>query len=335
MSKKGVVLINLGTPDKPEKKEVKAYLSEFLMDKYVIDTPYFSRLLLVKGIILNTRPEKSARAYKKVWTDRGSPLLYHSEDLLGKVQNKIANPVELAMRYNTPAISTAIQNLIKKGCDKILFFPLYPQYAMSSTLTVQEKVEDEMKKIANNIPFEFVPPFYDDNDYINLLANTMRPYLEKVQYDYVLFSYHGLPVRQLQKVDPTKSHCYSVENCCSIKSPAHEFCYKHQSFTITEKVAEQLKLEAGKFGSSFQSRLGRTEWVKPFTDEQLIDLPNRGIKKLLVVTPSFVADCLETIEEIGMGGKSTFLENGGEIYDLVSCLNSDSRWADLISNWVK
>ncbi len=331
---KGIVLVNLGTPDKPEKKEVKSYLKEFLMDKNVIDIPYFSRLLLVRGIILNTRPEKSAKAYRKVWTDRGSPLLFHSQDLVEKVQERIENPVELAMRYNKPSIKTAIEKILARGASEILFFPLYPQYAMSTTLTVQEKIEEEIKKIAGDIPFSFVPPFYNDDDYINLLAGTIKSEMIKNDYDHVLFSYHGVPVRQIEKTDPTKSHCYKVDNCCQVKSAAHEYCYRHQSLVISKKVASLLELDEEKYSSSFQSRLGRTEWIQPYTDNTLTELPQQGVKKLLVVTPSFVADCLETIEEIGMEGKSTFIENGGEEYGLVSCLNADSKWADLITKWV-
>ena len=335
MSRKGIVLVNLGTPDKPEKKEVKSYLREFLMDKNVIDIPYFSRLLLVRGIILNTRPKKSAEAYRKIWTDRGSPLLFHSEDLLKKVQSRVENPVELAMRYNKPSIKTAINNLIAKDCDEILFFPLYPQYAMSTTLTVQEKVETEIKKIGNPIPFSFVPPFYNDEDYIGLLSGSIKDELNKVDYDHILFSYHGVPVRQIEKTDPTGLHCYKVENCCEIDSPAHEFCYRHQSFVISKKVADKLGLNHDQYSSSFQSRLGKTEWIQPYTEDTLVNLAKKGVKKLLVVTPSFVADCLETIEEIGMEGKATFKDNGGEEYGLVSCLNSSSEWADLISKWVR
>ena len=331
---KGIILINLGTPDKPEKKEVKSYLKEFLMDKYVIDIPYISRVLLVKGIILNTRPKKSAEAYSKVWTDRGSPLLFHSNDLVDKVRAQVENPVELGMRYNKPSIRMAIEKLKVKGCTEILFFPLYPQYSLSSTLTVQKKVEKELKAIAPDITASFVPPFYNDEDYINLLTGSVKVHLDKRTYDYVLFSYHGLPVRHLEKADPTDSHCYKVENCCQVKSDAHAFCYKHQSLVITNKVAEKLGLKEGQFSSSFQSRLGRTEWVKPFTDHEFENLPKKGVKSLLVVTPSFVADCLETIEEIGMEGKEDFMRNGGEHYDRVSCLNSDNNWAGLVSKWV-
>lgn len=327
---KGIILVNLGTPDEPEKKAVKKYLNEFLMDKYVIDIPYFSRLLLVKGIILNTRPKKSAAAYRKVWTDRGSPLMFHSQDLVDKVQSKIENPVELAMRYNQPSIKSAIIKLKEKGCDEILFFPLYPQYAESSTRTIIEKATIEMKKVAPGIKFDFVDAFYNEEKYISILSSSIQNHLDKNKFDYILFSYHGIPERQLEKADPTKSHCNKIENCCQIESDAHQFCYKHQSYVITQKVVEKLNLKKGTYGSSFQSRLGRTEWVKPYTDFRLKELPGEGKKRLLVVTPSFVADCLETIEEIGMEGKEVFLENGGEEYDLVECFNSSNDWVDYV-----
>ena len=333
-SRKGIVLVNLGTPDKPEKKEVKAYLDEFLMDKYVIDIPYLSRLLLVKGIILNTRPKRSAEAYKKIWTDRGSPLLFHSEDLVEKIRELVDHPVELAMRYNKPSIHSAIRAVKAQGCNDILFFPLYPQYAMSTTLTVEDKIKTEVKKIDPNLKISFVPPFYKDTDYIKLLSKTIRQKMANTDYDHILFSYHGVPVRQIEKTDPSQMHCYKIENCCEVDSPAHQYCYRHQSFVISDKVAEELGIDKSQYTSAFQSRLGKTEWIQPYTDDTLKILPQKGIKKLLVITPSFVADCLETIEEIGIEGKETFLENGGEQYDLVPCLNSDNAWAKLISKWV-
>ncbi len=331
---KGIVLVNLGTPDKPEKREVKAYLKEFLMDKNVIDIPYLYRAFLVKGIILNTRPEKSAEAYQKIWTDRGSPLLFHSEDLVARIKRMVKNPVGLAMRYNQPSIHSTIKEMIAKGCTELVFLPLYPQYAMSSTLTVMQKVAKEMKKIDASIPYSFIPPFYKDKDYLNLLAKSVQNQMKERNFDYVLFSYHGLPIRQIEKTDPTRSHCFKSGNCCEVKSVAHDFCYRHQSLNITKEIVKRLDIEEGKYGSTFQSRMGRTEWVKPYTDHALEDLPKKGVKSLLVVTPSFVADCLETVEEIGIAGKASFIENGGEYYKRVDCFNSDKEWAELVSKWI-
>ncbi len=329
---KGILVVNLGTPDKPYKKEVKSYLSEFLMDKYVIDINPIGRTLLVKGIILNTRPKKSAEAYQKIWTERGSPLMFHTEDLVAKIKQKVTAPVEMAMRYNKPSIQSGIEKLVNQNCTEIFVLSLYPQYAMSSTLTVEEKVLKEAKKIRPSLKIEFLKPFYNHPEYIQILSNKIKKEWDNDEYDYLLFSYHGIPVRHLIKTDPTKSHCTLVDNCCSVDSKAHATCYKHQSFEITKAVVKKLNLNDSQYESSFQSRLGRAEWINPDTAIRLEELPNEGKKKILVVTPSFVADCLETIEEIAMEGKKEFLHHGGEKFNTVACLNSDDEFRDFLVN---
>jgi ferrochelatase len=332
---KGVLIVNLGTPDKPEKKEVKSYLGEFLMDKYVIDMNYVSRTLLVKGIILNTRPKKSAEAYKKIWNDKGSPLMYHSVDLVNKVKKLVDVPVELSMRYNKPSIASGLDKLNKLGCDEIFVIPLYPQYAMSSFTTVVEKVKTEAKKLNQNIKLDFIEPFYNEPNFVKLWSDKIKLEKEKSGAEYVLFSYHSIPVNHLVKSDCTGEHCTKVDNCCEIKSKAHETCYKHQCIETTKAIVENLDLQKNEFEIAYQSKLGRKEWLTPATANRIDELPKEGKKNIMVVVPSFVSDCLETIEEIGMEGRECFMEYGGEKYHRVDCLNSDDNWAELLADWIK
>lgn len=332
---KGVLIINLGTPDSPSKKDVKRYLGEFLMDKYVIDIPYLARLLLVKGIILNTRPKQSAVAYKKIWSDKGSPLMYHTVDLVEKVKALVDVPVELGMRYNTPSINTSIQNLKNKGCTEIFVIPLYPQYAMSSFTTVVEKVKKEAGIIDASIKLDFIDPFYKEENFIKLWSNKIKEEKEKSGAEYILFSYHSIPVNHLEKSDCTGVHCNKVENCCEVKSKAHDTCYKHQCIETTRAIVKNLGLKSDEYEIAYQSKLGRKEWITPATATRIDELPKEGKKNIMVVVPSFVSDCLETIEEIGIEGRMCFMEHGGEKYHRVDCINSDDNWANVLADWIK
>jgi ferrochelatase len=332
---KGVLLINLGSPDSPEPKDVRKYLDEFLMDERVIDMPYVSRFLLVKGIILNTRPKKSAAAYKKIWWKEGSPLIVLSKRLVEKVQKQTEIPVALAMRYGNPSIESGLQELHNKGVTEVLLLPLYPQFAMATTETILVLAEKIRKEKFQNMRFTSVPAFYNRPDYIKSLANSIQKELNKSQPDYLLFSYHGVPERHIKKSDITKSHCKIDGSCCNTPSPAHEFCYRHQCYETTKLVAEALNLETGKYGTSFQSRLGRDPWLQPYTDATIDDLAQKGIEKLAVVTPAFVSDCLETLEEIGMEAAHSFKENGGKEFKSIPCLNDDDEWCETVSNWIK
>ncbi len=331
---KGLLLVNLGSPDSTNPKDVKRYLSEFLMDERVIDLNYWKRWLLVKGIILNTRPKKSAAAYEKVWTDEGSPLIVISKKLTRKVSQKLGTdiPVVLGMRYGNPSILSALEELKSKGVTDIFIVPLYPQYAMSTTETVEEKVKADLEALNWKVNFKFQPPFFDDPEYIKALATSISEQVDPTVYDKVLFSYHGIPERHIFKTDPT-GLCKIDGSCCSTPSEAHKTCYRHQCFKTTENICDQLNWQESQTLTTFQSRLGRSEWLKPYTADTLKELPAKGIKKIAVVTPAFVADCLETIEEIGMEGKEDFLHAGGEQYDVVPCLNDRDDFVDAIVSW--
>jgi protoporphyrin/coproporphyrin ferrochelatase len=326
--------MNLGSPDSTELKDVKRYLSEFLMDGRVIDYPYIFRQLLVNGIIVPFRTKKSAEAYRTIWTKEGSPLIGFTKKLQQKLQASISLPVEIAMRYGNPCPEDAFSNLMKREpeIEEVFAIPLYPHYAMSSFETAVEYTKECYTK--NNYPFKlsFARPFYNDKDYIHAMAENIRPFLQQ-DYDHILFSYHGVPERHIKKSDVTGSHCLTVNNCCEINSEAHKFCYRHQCFETTKLITQELGIDKDKFSNSFQSRLGKG-WLQPFTDIRLSELPKEGIKKLLVICPAFVSDCLETLEEIAIRGKETFLEAGGFEYEMIPCLNDHTLWVDALGKWV-
>ena len=326
-------MINLGSPDSTSIKDVRKYLDEFLMDERVIGKSYWFRWFLVKVIILNTRPRKSAKAYKKIWWKEGSPLIVLSKRLFDKVTKLVKFPVALAMRYGSISIFKGLKELDDKGVKNITVLPLYPHYAMSSYETVVEKVKDEVKTNFPHLKIKTVEPFYNDKKYIDLLCKKIKSTISKIEYDHILFSYHGIPISHLKISDPTNSHCYKVKDCCNNHSDAHKFCYKHQVLETTELVIKKLKIDKNKFSNAFQSRLPNEAWLKPYTDDELVRLAKEGKKKLVIVTPAFVTDCLETLEEIAMEGKEEFLEAGGESYHYVPCLNDDDDWAKLISKW--
>lgn len=334
MAKRAVLLVNLGSPDSPNVPDVKKYLDEFLMDGRVIDAPYLLRAFLVKGIILNTRPKKSAEAYKSIWWEEGSPLIVLSERLQQKVSEYSELPVGLAMRYGNPSIEAGIKTLAEENSDleELLLVPLYPHYAMSSYETVVEKAKDVLKKKFPKLKLKVKKHFFDNEDYLDILADSIKSGLPN-EYDHLLFSYHGIPERHVRKSDITKGHCLGANDCCSSSSPAHEFCYRHQVFETTKSVVKRLSIPQEKHSSSFQSRLGRDPWLQPFTDMLINDFPAKGIKKLVVVCPAFVSDCLETIEEIGIEAREEFLKHGGEEFTLIPCLNENDSWAKLLATW--
>ncbi|QLG45172.1 ferrochelatase [Costertonia aggregata] len=331
---KGVLLVNLGSPDSPTAKDVKPYLDEFLMDERVIDVPKILRNILVRGIILQTRPKKSAKAYAKIWWDEGSPLIVLSERFTEKLRQHTKMPVALGMRYGTMTIKNALQELRQKGVDEVLLVPLYPHYAMSSYETVVVKVLEEQQKAFPEMNVTTMPAFYKNPDYIKALSESIKDGLKDFEYDHILFSYHGIPERHIRKSDPTRFHCKIDGSCCKINSVAHNTCYRHQCYDTTELVKAYLGLPEDKVSSSFQSRLAGDPWLKPYTDYEFERLAKEGKKRLAVITPAFVSDCLETLEEIAMEGKEQFEEAGGEHYKHISCLNDSDAWVQVMANWV-
>lgn len=331
---KGVLLVNLGSPKSTDPKDVKEYLDEFLMDERVIDVPYWARVLLVRGIVLNTRPKKSAAAYQKIWWDEGSPLIVLSERLQEKMDTNTSVPIALAMRYGEPSIKSGLQELHDKGVNEVLLFPLYPQFAMATTETILVLAEQLRKEHFPKMQFTTVPPFYNHSDYIRVLAESIAEKLKGKDFQHLLFSYHGVPERHIRKSDVTKSHCKIDGSCCQTPSAAHQFCYRHQCYETTRLVAEYLELKENSYSVSFQSRLGFDPWLQPYTDRTIERFGKQGMKKLAVVTPAFVSDCLETLEEIAMEGEEIFHEVGGEEFTVVPCLNDRDDWVKVLSRWV-
>ncbi len=332
---KGVLLVNLGSPESPTPKDVKPYLDEFLMDKYVIDVPYWLRAFLVRGIILRTRPKKSAEAYARIWTKDGSPLIVISKKMHQKVQQLVDIPVALAMRYGTMTIEKGLTELYSKGVKEVMLFPLYPQHAMASTVTILELAEQIRKEKFPDMALKIVPAFYNKQDYVKVLAESIKNHLKEFDYDHLLFSYHGIPKRHIRKTDITKGHCTIDSKCCVTSSPAHEFCYRHQCYETTRQVVEYLGIPNDKFSQTFQSRLAGDKWLTPYTDVEINKMPSKGIKKLAVVTPAFVSDCLETLEEIAMEADEQFKHHGGEQFKAIPCLNDEDAWCETVAKWIK
>lgn len=322
---KGVLLVNLGSPDSPSVPDVRRYLREFLMDGRVLDVNWLLRFCIVHFAILPSRPKQSAEAYHTIWTKEGSPLVVTSKKLLRNLQAHVSIPVSLAMRYQNPSIPAAIGELASKGVDDLFLIPLFPHYAMSSYETAVERVKEVAAQLTPGMRIRVQPPYYQDADYIKALVSSAKPALAQ-DFDHLLFSFHGIPERHIRKSDPTGCHCLQTPNCCSTKSPAHATCYRAQCFTTVQAFVAEAALPPGKCSVAFQSRLGRDPWLSPYTDQELARLANAGVRKLAVICPAFVSDCLETLEEIGMRGRDTFLQAGGTDYTMIPCLNEHPLW---------
>ncbi len=328
----GLLLINLGTPDNTSTPAVRRYLREFLGDPRVIDINAIGRALLLHLVILPTRPAKSAHAYRTIWDpERGSPLLYHSQDLAAAVATKLGAgwQVELAMRYGKPSIADALARLEQAHVERVVVLPLFPQYATSSTGSAIARVM-ELATARWNVPaLDFVPAFFDDPGFIAAFEAVAKPALAAARADHVLFSFHGLPVRQIVKTDMTGTHCLKSATCC--ETLANPSCYRAQSFATARALAPRLGLAPAQYTVCFQSRLGRTPWIEPYTDVELDRLAKAGVKRLAVLCPAFVADCLETVEEIGIRAREQFKAAGGEELVLVPSLNATPAWVDAVA----
>lgn len=327
--KTGILLINLGSPEAPTAAAVRPYLREFLSDPRVIDIPAPLRWLLLNAVILPFRPAKSAEAYRKVWTPEGSPLLAHSRAFAARLAEELGDTykVVLAMRYGEPSIAAAVEELSREPVKELVIFPLYPQYASAST---GSSLEEALRLLAplNNVPaLRVIGPFHDDPGYLDAIVENAAPLLGAFNPDHILFSYHGLPERQIRKSEGVSGHCLAPDDsCCAVLGPANAYCYRAQSFATTRGLVERLGVDPARVSTAFQSRLGRTPWIKPYTDVVLEELAKKGVKRLAVFSPSFVADCLETLEEMEIRGKESFVAAGGDDLMLIPALNASSPW---------
>lgn len=335
MENRGVLLVNLGSPESPSIKDVRQYLNEFLMDRHVIDLPWLIRRMIVSLFVLPRRPARSSEAYQSIWADQGSPLITNSQKCAQLVQSRTEMPVELAMRYGRPDMTQALARLgSHPDLKEILLFPLYPHYAMSSVKTVIEQAHSIVRELGLKIPLKVHPVFYDHDLYIDALVESASPWLEK-EYDHLIFSYHGVPERHILKDDPTGQHCLKDKSCCQRTSIAHKTCYRHQVYRTTECFVEKADIPVDKYTVAFQSRLGRAKWLEPNTLDIVKQLASQGARKVLVICPSFVSDCLETLEEIGIGASEAFIEAGGESLELIPCLNDHPAWINALHCWLK
>ncbi len=325
----GLLLLQLGTPDAPRRAEVRRYLREFLSDPRVLDIPAAVRWGLLRGVILPFRSRSSARAYASVWTERGSPLLVHSRDLQSALGKELGEGwvVELGMRYGNPGIAGAVERLAAADVERVVLFPLFPHYASSSAGSALERALAEIGAAWNVADVATVPAFYDDPGFVGAVAEVAREPLAR-GFDHVLLSYHGLPERQVRKSDPTGAHCLAREGCCDAIGAANRRCYRAQCYATSRALAAALDLAPERHSTAFQSRLLRDPWIRPFTDEVLPELRARGVRRLAVLCPSFVADCLETVEEIGIRAVEQWRELGGEHLELVPCPNAAPAWVE-------
>ena len=329
----GLLLCNLGTPDEPTPRAVRRYLREFLSDPCVLDMNPIGRWLLLNLVILPLRPRQSAEAYRKIWTERGSPLLGHGQDLVAAVRPRLGAgwAVELGMRYGRPSIATALAKLRDAGASRIVAFPLYPQYASSSTGSTVEAITRLAGRMGASPTLCFVPPFYDVPAFLDAFVAVGRPMVEAEHPDHVLMSFHGVPERHLRRGDASGRHCLTKPDCCDRISAMNRDCYRAQCFATARALAARLGLALGAWSVSFQSRLGRTSWIRPYTDLTVAELAARGKKRIVVFCPAFVADCLETLEEIGIRAQERFRAAGGERLTLVPSLNATPAWADAVA----
>ena len=326
-TKTGVLLVNLGTPDSPSVPDVRKYLREFLMDKRVIDISAVGRWMLVNLIIAPFRAPKSAKIYKQLWEDRGSPLMFHGVDLTEKLGNALGDDylVAFGMRYQNPSIKLALEELLAANVKKIIVLPLFPQYASATTGSVAEQVMDDIKGKLVIPDIDFVNQYPDDELMLKTFAELGQKYMKKQDYDHVVFSYHGLPERQIRK-SSVDGYCQLNAKCCSTYHSKNQFCYRAQCFLTSRKLAQKLELPENRYSVFFQSRLGKDPWIQPYAEDEIQRLAKEGKRKILIFCPSFTADCLETTIEVGDEFKELFIENGGENWQLVESLNSHDLW---------
>jgi len=299
-----------------------------------MDAPWPVRQFVLHATILPTRPRNTAEAYRKIWTHDGSPLVVMSRRVQTLLQAKVDLPVELAMRYGNPSIPSVLQQMLRQKVEEIVLIPLYPHHAMSSYETAVVSVQEALARLNPQVKLRILPPFYNNPDYLKALVLSAQRDLQK-EYDHLLFSFHGLPERHIRFADKSKSHCLIKENCCSLSHPVHWVCYRAQAFKTVQEFVKLAGVPQNKYSISFQSRLGREPWLQPYTDLEIESLARRGIKKLMVICPAFVSDCLETLEEIGMRGREAFIKAGGQELTLITCLNDHPAWIETLRKFVE
>lgn len=330
----GILLINLGSPKKLTKKSVREYLKVFLSDDYVLDLPKILQQIILRVFILPFRPKKTLEAYELIWTPEGSPLIISTESIANKLSLKTGWDVDYAMRYEDPSIENALLNFKNKGIYKIIVISLYPHNALATTITTEMETRIVANKLSEDFELVFTKPFFDNEIYINAIANTIKPCIEKASFDKIVFSYHGIPKRQAKKTDETGVHCFSDSNCCEIAGDGSKDCYRSHTRIASDLTAKKLGLSDDQWEVAYQSRLG-PGWLTPFTDKRLAELPEEGKKNIAVLCPSFISDCLETLEEIDIRGRKTFFDAGGEIMTYIPCLNDSEDTINLLENLVK
>ena len=333
----GIMLVNLGTPDSTDTPDVRRYLREFLNDPRVIDINPIGKWLLLNLIILPFRPAKSGEAYKTIWTERGSPLLFHGQDLAAGVQEELGEEFEvvLAMRYGNPSVKAGLETLLEKDVRRIVVLPLFPQYSSAAFGSAVEKVMHEAGKLWDVPPIDFMRDFYAHPEFIESVAVLTEEKMKAFNSDYLLMSYHGIPERHVAKSDQGRVPDCNLRDRCPEVGHGNRYCYRAQCYATSDALAERLNLSPDQYMVAYQSRLGRTPWIHPYTDEVVVELAKKGVKRLSVVCPSFVADCLETIEEIGDRAKEDFIEAGGEDLQLIPCVNSTPRWVQGVSKIIR
>ncbi len=332
--KTGVLLVNLGTPDSPGTKDVRKYLREFLMDKRVIDIPFISRWMLVNLIIAPFRAPKSAKIYQQLWEERGSPLMFYGEDVKNLLQETLGDQhvVALAMRYQSPSIESALNALMSQQVSEIIIIPLFPQYASATTGSVIDKVMEITREWQVIPSLKFINNFLTNDLFIEAFATLGKKYLDQSEYDHVIFSYHGIPERQIKK-GSVDNYC-RLGACCNTYHKKNQFCYRAQCFHTSRLLAQKLGLVESQYTVAFQSRLGKDPWIQPYTDDIIQKLPKEGKKRVLAFSPAFIADCLETTIEVGDEFKEVFLEEGGEHWQLVESLNDHPIWVECLKSLV-
>ena len=330
----GVLLINLGSPKELNKKSVRQYLRVFLSDDNVVDLPKFFQQLILRLFILPFRPKNTLEAYEKIWTKDGSPLIISTESIAKKLTTKTGWNVEIAMRYEEPSIKTALNNFRKKSINRIYVISLYPHNAMATTVTTELETRHVAMDVSDEFELIFTKPFFDNEEYINAMVNSIKPYVDSETYDKIIFSYHGIPKRQAKKTDETGDHCFSTSSCCEINNDGSKNCYRSHTRIASDLTAKKLGLSDDQWEIAYQSRIG-PGWLTPFTDKRLAKLPEEGKENIAILCPSFISDCLETLEEIDIRGRETFFNAGGKNMTYIPCLNDSEDTINLLENLVR